>query len=314
MVSGEAKVNEEAVPAVVAPTTVTLGDRMKQIEAESESITRIHPTEGFIIRLDGKNFSTFTRGFKKPFDPLFMEAMVRTTQDVVSKFNPTTGYTHSDEITLIFPPLLSQEEYDEIDDNKPVRQFNGRVSKLLTLTAGYVSVRFNFHIWNLLEPRIDEYKEGFVKKVYSHQQMFDARLMVFPDWKQVASHQVWRQRDCFRNSISQIARMYFSNKQLHGKKTPEQIKMIIAEGVASPEELESYQRYLSGVYIKKEKYEKTVTFTVKSVTRTETAVRTRETGKQMGFTHWTDEVVTLLTSKYWDPEQLASKKFEISIS
>ena len=44
----------------------SLGDRMKQYEAVSKNfLLRRTPV---IIRLDGKAFHTFTRGFDKPFD------------------------------------------------------------------------------------------------------------------------------------------------------------------------------------------------------------------------------------------------------
>ena len=44
----------------------SLGDRMKKYEGVSRNyLTRRVPV---IIRLDGKAFHTFTKGFKKPFD------------------------------------------------------------------------------------------------------------------------------------------------------------------------------------------------------------------------------------------------------
>lgn len=48
-------------------TNITLGDRMKEYY---ENITRNKLTRRtpVIIRLDGKAFHTFTRGFDKPFD------------------------------------------------------------------------------------------------------------------------------------------------------------------------------------------------------------------------------------------------------
>lgn len=44
----------------------SLGDRMKRYESVSKNfLMRRQPA---IIRLDGKAFHTFTRGFHKPFD------------------------------------------------------------------------------------------------------------------------------------------------------------------------------------------------------------------------------------------------------
>lgn len=55
----------------------SLGDRMKK---SYEYITRTFLTRRIpvIIRLDGKAFHTFTRGFDKPFDGVLMRSMQRT--------------------------------------------------------------------------------------------------------------------------------------------------------------------------------------------------------------------------------------------
>lgn len=51
----------------------SLGDRMKRYEnVPKVSLVRRMPV---IIRLDGKAFHTFTRGFVKPFDTLLMQTM-----------------------------------------------------------------------------------------------------------------------------------------------------------------------------------------------------------------------------------------------
>ena len=53
-----------------------LGDRMKSYE----NITRTYlpGRMPIIIRIDGKAFHTFTKGFKKPFDDILMRAMEET--------------------------------------------------------------------------------------------------------------------------------------------------------------------------------------------------------------------------------------------
>ena len=59
-------------------TKDSLGDRMKTYE----NISRIYLTKRspVIIRIDGKAFHTFTRGFAKPFDKFFMMAMQETAK------------------------------------------------------------------------------------------------------------------------------------------------------------------------------------------------------------------------------------------
>lgn len=56
----------------------TLGDRMKKYEYVSRNYLTIRtPT---IIRLDGKAFHTFTKGFDRPFDELLANTMWKTTK------------------------------------------------------------------------------------------------------------------------------------------------------------------------------------------------------------------------------------------
>lgn len=60
----------------------SLGDRMKRYEYVSRTyLTRRVPV---IIRLDGKAFHTFTRGFEKPYEIVMMRAMQKTMQALCS--------------------------------------------------------------------------------------------------------------------------------------------------------------------------------------------------------------------------------------
>ena len=56
----------------------SLGDRMKGYE----NISRIYLTKRspVIIRIDGKAFHSFTKGFLRPFDNILMETMAETAK------------------------------------------------------------------------------------------------------------------------------------------------------------------------------------------------------------------------------------------
>ena len=54
-----------------------LGDRMKKYY-EEVSKTRLVRRMPVIIRLDGKAFHTFTRGFEKPFDKIMVKTIYLT--------------------------------------------------------------------------------------------------------------------------------------------------------------------------------------------------------------------------------------------
>lgn len=210
-----ADVLQEAMPK---SKTEQLGDDMKAYEVEYEM--QIPGDHAFIVRADGHSFSKFTRGFHQPFDENFKTAMIRTTGDAIVQFHASTGYTHSDEITLIFAPmpLLERSVDDAIGDEGKIgdqgkkkqslsysdkiqsHPFNGRVCKLLSLISSYISVRFNYHLLSLVESEYSTYSRhaketplildkirqeqaytpGFIERIKGMNASFDARILNFP--------------------------------------------------------------------------------------------------------------------------------------
>ena len=159
----------KTLPLTTTSTTdpeemVSLDDRMKSYEHTFDM--RVPPYQKIVVRLDGRAFSKFTDGFRKPFDNLFECAMINTMNDLVSEFSARTGYTHSDEITLIFPEVCTKEEFIN-GINKSTHLYDGRIMKLCSVLAGYCSTKFNFHITRLFNFPNNKvlYKENIVKKV-----------------------------------------------------------------------------------------------------------------------------------------------------
>ncbi len=80
---------------------------------EKASTLSLDSTKPVIVRIDGHHFSSFTKGWKKPFDERISNSMIKTTEDLLQMYSAATGYTqryqiidvdkNSDEITLIFP-------------------------------------------------------------------------------------------------------------------------------------------------------------------------------------------------------------------
>ena len=69
---------------------------------ESVSKTVLMKRTPVIIRIDGKAFHTFTRGFEKPFDSVLVEAMQRTTHYLCENIQGCVlGYTQSECFTLL---------------------------------------------------------------------------------------------------------------------------------------------------------------------------------------------------------------------
>ena len=73
--------------------------------------------------------------------------MTIVAQELLQYFLPTTVYTCSDEITLVFP-------YDpSINENIPELPYGGKIQKICSLAAGYASSLFFKH---MNEQKFDE--------------------------------------------------------------------------------------------------------------------------------------------------------------
>ena len=105
--------------------TQSLDERMKQYEYVTRTyLTRKIPA---IIRIDGKAFHTFTKGFKKPFDMVLMSAMQNTMKSLCEQIQGCVfGYTQSDEITLVLT------DYATIDTDA---WFGYNVQKMASISA-----------------------------------------------------------------------------------------------------------------------------------------------------------------------------------
>lgn len=175
--------------------------------------------------------------------------MKKTTVDLVRKFNATTGYTISDEISLIFPAVMmempeSQTEQMNASNNKKqkttikVHSFNGRVEKIASVTASYASVRFNYHLSNPAS-QWDDMPEPLRKKMMSYEAHFDGRVIPVPDHQTAMDCIFWythiyRRRcnfDGFRNAISQISINQYGQKKMHGKSCEASLDMLAQDGI-----------------------------------------------------------------------------------
>ena len=115
---------------------ISLGDRIKSYEKSFQSY--INKNENIVIRLDGDSFSKFTKEFRKPFDKILVETMNRTTKDLFEKFSCCFAYTQSDEITLVIKKT-----------NEMI--LGGKVQKIVSLTAGFCSTKFNKNLKKVLK-------------------------------------------------------------------------------------------------------------------------------------------------------------------
>lgn len=217
-----------------------LGDRMKKYEYVSR--TYLTPRTPVIIRIDGKTFHTFTRGFQKPFDGVLVKTMQETMKFLCENIQGCVlGYTKSDEITLVLV------DYKKINS---CAWFDYNIQKCASVAVSMATMAFNKFFYK----NIDDYANtedvlaslygddrlsrektrsylSILQKALSKGAMFDARVFNIPK-EEVTNCILWRQNDATRNSIEMVGHANFSQNQLHKKSCNEiQDMLMLQKGI-----------------------------------------------------------------------------------
>lgn len=215
-----------------------LAKRMKVYESVSK--TKLVPRMPVIIRIDGKAFHTFTKGFRKPFDKILIKSMQDTMKYLCENIQGCVlGYTQSDEITLVL-----------VDYSKlyTCSWFDNEVQKICSIAASMTAMAFNKFFKSNVEDIISEYNCSLIPqsmkiqmkkdeyhrtllKAVSKGAVFDARCFNVPK-EEVTNNIYWRQLDATRNSIQMLGQANFSHKELQNK-TCNQIQdmLFIQKGI-----------------------------------------------------------------------------------
>lgn len=204
------------------PVNDQLGKRMKENYEQIPKYKLMRRTP-VIIRIDGKAFHTFTRGFDRPFDGVFGNAMVRTMEHLCNNIQGCIfGYTQSDEISLVL------SDYKKLNSDA---WFDYEVQKMCSIAASMATMAFN----KFFAEEIDNWAFGIEaqygcdyvtpKQIACHEAynkawkkgaMFDARVFNIPK-EEVVNCIYWRQLDAARNSVQMVGQAYFSHNELHCK-------------------------------------------------------------------------------------------------
>lgn len=214
------------------PVHDELGKRMKIYEAVPK--TKLMRRMPVAIRIDGKAFHTFTRGFQKPFDSVLMKSMQETMQYLCKNIQGCVfGYTQSDEITLILV------DYKELNTSA---WFDNEVQKICSISSSMATMAFNKYFaenakhWvsisgrEIFEALTFEQRMAYectLNNAVNKGAMFDSRCFNIPK-EEVANLIYWRQLDATRNSIQMVGQANFSHNELQGK-TCNQIQDMLHE-------------------------------------------------------------------------------------
>lgn len=166
---------------------------MKRYEAPYEFVL---PRRTYtVVRVDGRAFHTFLRHADKPFDDDVTIAMRDTACRLARQLaGCVLAYTQSDEISLVLQDFATTE-------TEP--WFGGSVQKIASVAASTVTAIF-----------ITEYDKSFERHGDEDYPTFDARVFTIADPVEVANYLLWRQRDCVKNSVGQLARCVLGHRAI----------------------------------------------------------------------------------------------------
>ena len=202
------------------PVHDDLGTRMKEFY-EQVPKTKLVRRMPVAIRIDGKAFHTFTKGFQKPFDEVLIKTMQETTKYLCENIQGCVlGYTQSDEITLILV------DYQKLTSSA---WFDYEVQKICSIAASMTTMVFNKSFRKNVESWWTALFVGITKEYQDRESlyriyqiavekgaMFDARCFNIPK-EEVTNLIYWRQLDATRNSIQMVGQANFSHKELQNK-------------------------------------------------------------------------------------------------
>lgn len=217
-----------------------LGNRMKEYY-ENIPKTKLMRRCPVILRIDGKAFHTFTRGFQKPFDEVLIKTMQETMKYLCENIQGCVlGYTQSDEITLIL-----------VDYKKFASQawFDYEVQKMCSIAASTTTMAFNkFFRDNVGDYLYENYDEQYLADYIETLQnavdkgaMFDCRCFNIPK-EEVTNCIYWRQLDASRNSIQMVGQANFSHKELQNKSCNDIQDMLMVQKGINWNDLPIYQK------------------------------------------------------------------------
>lgn len=229
------------------PVHDDLGVRMKTFYEQIPK-TKLMRRCPVAIRIDGKAFHTFTRGFQKPFDEVLIKSMQETMKYLCENIQGCVlGYTQSDEITLIlvdYKKLISSAWFDY------------EVQKICSIAASMATMAFNkrfvenyLDYISTLKPDFtnDSDLESYRKTVSAYTNasdkgaMFDCRCFNIPK-EEVTNLVYWRQLDASRNSIQMVGQANFSHKELQNKSCNDIQDMLMIQKGINWNDLPTYQK------------------------------------------------------------------------
>ncbi|MBU4535678.1 MAG: guanylyltransferase [Euryarchaeota archaeon] len=206
-------------------------------ECEIFSNLKVPCGSKLVLRLDGRSFYMLSKecGLEKPYDSLFVDAMVNTAIYIMREFSPSFIYTFSDEFNILM-------------DHVP---FSGRVEKMDSVFASFSATSF-LHNFNKNLLKSEECNSG--KSRVLNTVSFDSRVIPLSS-EMVMNYFKSRQDESWRNCLNGYAYWTLRDEmdknqamnQLKGLKSSQIHDLLFERGI-NISEVPAWQRRGVGIY------------------------------------------------------------------
>ncbi len=205
-------------------------------DCEIFSSLKVPCSSKIIIRADGRNFSGLSNilELERPYDKFFANLMTDVCSDFFVEFSPSLIFTFSDEINILLSEI----------------PFNGRVEKLNSVFASFISGSFTMNI--------SKYLDYFNKTDLANLKpiSFDSRIIPLSEHG-VIEYFKNRQNESWRNCLNGYS--YWKLREEYGKsqaveilnkKKSSELHEILFERGLNMSEVPQWQRRGIGLYKK----------------------------------------------------------------
>ena len=216
-----------------------IGEEMKLLERTRWNF-QADASDNMYVRIDGKNFSSWTRKVGMKFaDNDMLDAMAFATTNTAKVMNADVAYCQSDEASIgWFHWNNNEKDSQHIFDGKPQKINSVCVSTFTSHFLYYVIDTFCLNTSNLLPA-------------------FDARFVNMRHISDLQKMFYWRYLDCKRNAIQAFAQKKYSHKFLQGMPLKSLYENICNDGLEN-EFLELPITFREGFFYTAEKHKKTM--------------------------------------------------------
>jgi tRNA(His) guanylyltransferase len=194
-----------------------LGQRMKTFYEDALRVSLPRQTY-VVLRIDGKNFHTFTAKLPRPYCRPLADALDAAALHVGQQIPGFCfAYGQSDEYSLLFTDFATPMWFD------------GNVQKIVSVSASLFTGAFQHAL----------VRDGLDAPATA---AFDARVLVIAQREEVKNYFLWRQLDATANSLNMLASAHYSHAELLGKSEREKHDLLHAKGVNWAKEPADFKR------------------------------------------------------------------------